>query len=85
MDRAVFVFRCVQDIDGKLLQETDDILPAAVDGKHAVIQLIGELQVVDECFHVGGIFQYDSGVLPAGALLRDSIFQKKLRIAPDRG
>lgn len=56
-----------------------------VDGKQAVLQLVRQLQVVDERFYVGGVFQYDRGVPPVSFLLPGVPVLYDLRIALNRG
>ena len=56
-----------------------------VDGKQAVLQLVRQLQVVDERFHVGSVFQNDCGVPPVSFLLSGVPILYDLRIALNRG
>ena len=85
MDCSVFIFRRVQNVDHQFFQETDYILLLKVYRKHFVIQLIGQLQIIYQRFHVSRIFQYDLPITPVLFFTFFVSFIENLSIPFDRG
>ncbi len=82
---ALFIFGGIQDINDKLPEKTDKVLLLFFHGDHSVLQLISQLQVIDERFHVGRVFQDNPRIMAVLLLLGGIGLLHELRIAPDGG